>query len=55
MSSIVHSHGIWNCELHLFVLSSDTNDIQKVQTSFDPFFTYVIDRLIKIMELESNT
>jgi len=37
MSLIVHLHIVWKCELHLFVLNSDVNDIQKVQISFDPF------------------
>ena len=37
MSPIVHIHGFWKCESHLFVLNRDANDIQKVQISFDPF------------------
>lgn len=37
MSPIVHIHGFWKCESHLFVLNSDANDIQKVLISFDPF------------------
>jgi len=54
MSPIVHIHGFWKCESHLFVLNSNVNDIQKVQISYDPF-SYVIDQLIKIMELNSIT